>query len=76
VSGPRRWLRVALVALVRAYQVARAGHPSHCRYVPSCSQYALEALEAHGALRGSSLALRRLLRCHPLGGRGFDPVPG
>ena len=47
----------------------------HCRFFPSCSQYAVEALQAHGALRGSWLALRRILRCHPLGGAGFDEVP-
>ena len=64
-----------LVALVRTYQTARAGRPSPCRYTPSCSTYAVEALQAHGALRGSWLALRRLSRCHPWGGEGYDPVP-
>lgn len=60
---------------VRGYQVARTGHLSPCRYSPSCSQYALEALEVHGSWRGSRLAVRRLLRCHPWGGHGWDPVP-
>jgi len=64
-----------LLALVRAYQVARAGRPSPCRYWPSCSTYAAEALEVHGAARGSWLAVRRLCRCHPWGGHGVDPVP-
>ncbi|MFO1069384.1 MAG: membrane protein insertion efficiency factor YidD [Geminicoccaceae bacterium] len=46
-----------------------------CRYAPSCSEYALEALAGHGALRGTWLAVGRLLRCHPWGGSGYDPVP-
>ena len=66
--------RVAIV-LIRSYQAARAGRLSPCRFVPSCSEYAVEAYTEHGALRGSWLTLKRLSRCHPLGGRGFDPVP-
>jgi putative membrane protein insertion efficiency factor len=46
-----------------------------CRYAPSCSEYALEALAEHGALKGGWLAVRRICRCHPWGGSGFDPVP-
>ncbi|MDO4232540.1 MAG: membrane protein insertion efficiency factor YidD [Lautropia sp.] len=49
--------------------------PPSCRYWPSCSAYAIEALQVHGARRGSWLTLRRLCRCHPWGGEGFDPVP-
>ena len=49
--------------------------PHACRFVPTCSEYALEAVELHGALRGSWLAVARLLRCHPFGGSGYDPVP-
>lgn len=60
---------------VHAYRVLTAGRPSPCRFTPSCSAYALEALECHGALRGTGLTARRLLRCHPWGGLGFDPVP-
>ena len=60
---------------VRAYQVLTDGRPSPCRYVPSCSSYASEALEIHGALRGGSMAVRRLCRCHPWGSSGWDPVP-
>ena len=47
----------------------------NCRFAPSCSEYALEALERHGAARGGWLAARRICRCHPWGGEGFDPVP-
>ena len=64
-----------LMALVRGYQLVRAGRPSPCRFDPSCSAYALDALQAHGAARGSLLAARRLARCHPWGGQGYDPVP-
>jgi len=49
--------------------------PPSCRFVPTCSEYTQEALRKHGIIRGSMLALRRILRCHPLGGSGMDPVP-
>ena len=60
---------------IRLYQAARAGRPSPCRFVPTCSVYGAEAIERHGAARGSWLTTRRLLRCHPWGGFGSDPVP-
>lgn len=47
----------------------------HCRFLPTCSEYAADAVRLHGALRGGGLALRRVARCHPWGGSGFDPVP-
>jgi putative membrane protein insertion efficiency factor len=62
--------------LIRAYQYLAAGRPSPCRYVPSCSEYAREAVAAHGAVRGGWYAARRLGRCHPWGAHGYDPVPG
>jgi putative membrane protein insertion efficiency factor len=77
VSAAARRLPRQLVALgIRGYQVAIAPMlgPA-CRFEPSCSRYAVEAVERHGALRGSWLAVRRLIRCHPLGGCGVDPVP-
>jgi uncharacterized protein len=61
--------------MIRVYQLARSGRPTGCRFVPSCSDYAIGALEQHGLFRGSGLALRRLARCAPWGGHGFDPVP-
>jgi hypothetical protein len=64
-----------LLLVVRGYQLARAGRPSPCRFDPSCSAYAVDALRLHGAARGSYLAVRRLARCHPWGGQGYDPVP-
>jgi len=64
-----------LTGAVKLYQHAAAGRPSPCRHVPSCSTYAVEAIQLHGALRGSWLAVRRLSRCHPWGTQGYDPVP-
>jgi len=65
-----------LRGVVRAYQLLISPIlPPSCRYLPSCSDYAIEALAKHGALCGSGLALRRLARCHPWGGSGYDPVP-
>jgi putative membrane protein insertion efficiency factor len=61
--------------LLRAYKWAVSPMlPAACRYVPTCSEYALEAVERYGALRGGSMALGRVLRCHPFAGAGYDPV--
>jgi uncharacterized protein len=70
---PLAW---AVALPIRAYRLV--GSPwlgRHCRFLPTCSEYALEALERHGAARGLALTLKRLARCRPGGGAGYDPVP-
>ncbi|NNN19551.1 MAG: membrane protein insertion efficiency factor YidD [Acidimicrobiaceae bacterium] len=60
---------------IRIYQLSRAGKPSPCRYLPSCSEFALEAYEKHGFFKGTLLSGKRIGRCNPLGSSGVDPVP-
>ena len=69
-------IRTVLKLLIRGYQLFVSPIlGANCRYAPSCSQYAVEAIESHGAVRGSWLAVKRIGRCHPWGGSGYDPVP-
>lgn len=71
--APLTWL---LIALVRFYQkFISPGLPPSCRFAPTCSQYTLEALQRHGAIKGAWLGARRLVRCHPWHPGGYDPVP-
>lgn len=73
MASPLAW---CLSKLVRAYQLVLSPLLGpNCRYSPSCSAYALEALEKHGGFKGGWLTLRRISRCHPWGGSGYDPVP-
>lgn len=66
----------AAIGLVMVYRYGFSWlKPKTCRFEPTCSEYAITALKRHGALKGGSLALRRIVRCHPWGGSGFDPVP-
>ena len=67
--------RRAALSAIAIYQGLRVGRASPCRFWPSCSAYAAEAVETYGALHGGWLAIRRILRCHPFGGRGVDLVP-
>ena len=68
-----RWL---FVQAIRLYQAGISPLlPGACRYTPTCSEYAATAVQRFGVARGGWLAVRRLLRCHPFGGKGFDPVP-
>jgi len=69
-------MKRALIAMVRFYRKGISPlTPPSCRFLPTCSAYALEALEKYGALKGSWLAIRRLSKCHPFHKGGFDPVP-
>ena len=71
-----RTIVAGLVLLVRGYQVLISPLIGpHCRFAPTCSQYAIEALAQHGVVRGLGLAVRRILRCHPFTEGGLDPVP-
>lgn len=72
----KRLVRRVAVLPIRFYQLCISPMlPPSCRFTPTCSQYAIEAVMRHGLLRGAWLAIRRILRCHPWGGSGYDPVP-
>jgi hypothetical protein len=68
-------VKTLLVIAIRAYQLATSSAPGTCRYHPTCSGYAIQAIRTHGALKGSWLAARRIGRCHPWHEGGYDPVP-
>jgi len=69
-------MKKIFIWLIRGYQkILSPLLGAQCRYTPTCSQYAVEALQKHGALKGSWLAFKRILSCNPFGGHGYDPVP-
>jgi hypothetical protein len=71
-----KFVTTLLILPIRFYQHAISPmFPAACRYQPTCSQYAIEAIRKHGPIKGCWLALKRILRCHPWGGSGYDPVP-
>ncbi len=72
----KKILTYPFILLVRFYQATISPYtPSSCRYSPTCSHYAIEALQRHGLLKGGWLAIKRISSCHPWGGKGYDPVP-
>ena len=71
MTRPQAWLLAAIASYQRAFE----GRPSPCRFYPSCSSYAHDAIDVHGTSRGLLLTIRRLARCRPFGPSGFDPVP-
>jgi len=75
-SAARTWLSLPFIAAIRVYQATLSPiMGGQCRFVPTCSDYALQAYRLHGPWRGTALTVRRILRCHPWGGSGHDPVP-
>jgi hypothetical protein len=69
-------MRLLLISCIKAYRLFISPlMANHCRFYPSCSQYAIEAINSHGVIKGSWFATRRLLRCHPFHPGGYDPVP-
>lgn len=76
VSYPERPMKTLAIALIRFYQMCISPLiPPRCRFYPTCSQYALEAVQKYGFLKGSYLATKRILKCHPFHKGGYDPVP-
>ena len=64
-----------LISIINLYQKIPFSSHSKCRFIPTCSNYAKEAIETHGVIKGTYLTIKRILRCHPFGKKGYDPVP-
>ena len=68
-------MKKILIKGIKLYQSIPGNFHNSCRHIPTCSNYAIEAIEKHGSLKGSFLTIKRIIRCNPLGTKGFDPVP-
>lgn len=68
-------MKIILIKLITLYQKIPGNFHSSCRHIPTCSNYAKEAIEKFGSIKGSFLTMKRILRCHPLGTKGYDPIP-
>ncbi|MBE6153052.1 MAG: membrane protein insertion efficiency factor YidD [Firmicutes bacterium] len=68
-------MKYVLIGCIKLYQKIPFNSHSKCRYIPTCSNYAIEALNVHGIIKGSYLTIKRILKCNPWGGFGYDPVP-
>lgn len=68
-------MRAFLIGIIKIYQLIPGPWHNSCRHIPSCSNYAIEAIKIHGSIKGSYLSIKRILRCNPLGTKGYDPVP-
>ncbi len=68
-------MKYILIKLIKLYQKIPGNFHYHCRYIPTCSDYAIESLERYGSIKGGYLTIKRILRCNPLGSYGYDPVP-
>ena len=74
--GLKNILTIPFILLVRFYQLAISPYtPSTCRYTPTCSEYAKQSLVKHGLIKGSFISIKRIIKCNPWGGNGYDPVP-
>lgn len=68
-------MKYLLIRIIKLYQITPLSSHRNCRFTPTCSNYAIEAIETYGAFKGSILAIKRIMRCRPLGAFGYDPVP-
>ena len=68
-------MKKILIKLIKIYQTIPGDFHNSCRHIPTCSNYAIEAIEEYGSIRGSFLSIKRIIKCNPLGTKGYDPVP-